>query len=501
MLGSLVLALAVAGSGAAPATFATPAPTAFLTYESGALVGVDWVERRADTLHTRSVLMQSHVADATIELRSDGTAARSSVWLRDAGSGPMGPISRSLGEGAVAWSDMIPSTIEDLVRRARLVGRESARIPIASLYREGREEAEVSRVDSTDWVLVVHGKRYLALTDPQGDLLSATLPDYGVTIERRAGFAFERYPLWAPDAAPPDGAYRAEDVSIHAPEGHVLAGTLTIPPGRGPFPAAVLITGLSPNDRNEGRPPWMALRDLADAYTRRGIVVLRVDDRGVGASTGDRASSTTFDEATDVETEVAWLRSQARVDRRRVALVGYSEGGLIAPMVAAGDSSIAAIVTLAGPGVPGPEVARYQIEAAVDRDSSVAPADRETAVRKLLADTLTVRERSYLSIDPMEYARRTRCPALIVQGGNDLHVPVRSAERLAWAMRAGGNRDVSVRIVPGVSHSLLQDPGGLNSGWVYLPGFLTAPEILRSTADWLADHLASPPHPPRARRR
>jgi uncharacterized protein len=272
----------------------------------------------------------------------------------------------------------------------------------------------------------------------------------------------------------------------------VLAGTLTTPPGRGPFPAAVLITGLSANNRNEGQPPWMPLRDLADALTRAGIAVLRVDDRGVEASTGDRASSTTFDEATDVRTEVAWLRGQPQIDPGRIGLVGYSEGGLIAPMVAAEDSTLAAIVTLAGPGVSGPEVARYQIEAAVVRDPSIAAADREAAIQKQLADTLTVRERSYLSIDPLAYARRTRCPALILQGANDLHVPVRSAERLAWAMRAAGNRDVTVRLFPGVSHSLLYDPIGLGSGWVFLPGFLVCPELSRTAVDWLAVRLAVP---------
>jgi fermentation-respiration switch protein FrsA (DUF1100 family) len=138
-------------------------------------------------------------------------------------------------------------------------------------------------------------------------------------------------------------------------------------------------------------------------------------------------------------------------------------------------------------------VARYQIEAAVVGDTTIAPADREKAIARALNDTLTVREKSYLGIDPFAYARRTRCPALILQGATDQHVPLRSAERLAWAMRASGNRDVTVRIVPGISHSLLPDPVGLSSGWVYLPGFLTSPEVLRTAGDWLAGHLVASP--------
>jgi pimeloyl-ACP methyl ester carboxylesterase len=234
----------------------------------------------------------------------------------------------------------------------------------------------------------------------------------------------------------------------------------------------------------------MPLRDLADAFTRRGIAVLRVDDRGVEASTGDRASSTTLDEADDVRTEILWLRKHSQVRGQRIALVGYSEGGLVATIVASSDPSIAAIVSLAGPGVPGPEVARYQISAAVTRDTTIAVASREAEIERQLADSLTVRERSYLQLDPLAYARRAHCPALILQGANDLHVPLRSAERLAWAMRNGGNKDVTVRIFPGVSHSLLPDMSGLNSRWVYLPGFMTSPEMLRTAAEWLAARLS-----------
>lgn len=487
----MIQPLLLAASLAATPASMPPSASAFLTFESGVLAGVNWVDRTGTRLHSRSVLTQSCVIDATIDLREDQSESRSTTVLAYAGSEPMEPVERTAGDGTIFWSDMSPSSIEQAVLRARVLNRPSATLEATSLFRTSHDEVRVTRVDSTDWVVTCHNKRYEVLTDAAGRMLSATLPEYGVTIERREGFGPDRYPLWPPDGAPPDSAYRAGDVTIRAPEGHTLAGTLTTPRGRGPFPAAVLITGLSPSNRDGGQPPWMPLRDIADALTRRGIAVLRVDDRGVGSSTGDRATSTTFDEANDVETEAAWLRARPGIDHRRIALVGYSEGGLIAPMVAARDASIAAIVTLAGPGVPGPEVARYQIEAAVVRDSSIAASDREAEIRKQLADTLTVRERSYLSIEPMQYAKRTRCPALILQGGTDLHVPLRSPERLAWAMRSGGNSDVTVRVVPGVSHSLLNDPLGLNSGWVYLPGFVTSPVVLDAAGDWLAAHLGA----------
>ena len=97
---------------------------------------------------------------------------------------------------------------------------------------------------------------------------------------------------------------------------------------------------------------------------------------------------------------------------------------------------------------------------------------------------LSAYESSFLAIDPIQYDREVRCPALIIQGGADATVPVRSAERIASAMRAAGNLDVTVRIFPGVSHSLLPDPNGLGSGWASLPSFLTAPEVLDEVTRW-----------------
>jgi len=503
---ALVLAMA-ATAHPGPTASVSRGPDAFLTFEKGELVAVDWIERTGSRLHTRSILTQSMVIDATIELRGDETAVRDSVVVTVPGREPGNVTRRELGEGAIYWSDMIPSSVEQAVRRARVLGGDSVRVTAANLYRDTRGDVEVDRVDATDWVVRYNHKRYEVLTDENGAMLSATLPEFGVTIERRRDFRPEQYPLWPPYAAPPDGAYRAREVRIPAPQGHALAGTLTTPPGRGPFPAAVLITGLSPHNRNNGDPPWMPLRDIADALSRRGIAVLRVDDRGVGESTGDHGPSTTFDEANDVRTEISYLRSLPGIDGRRIALAGYSEGGLIAPMVAARDSALAAIVTLAGPGVPGLEVGRYQVEAAVDADPSIPVARRGAEIAKQLTEGLTPREQTYLTIDPLPYAREVRCPALIIQGGADLHVPLRSAERLAAAMRAGGNRDVTVRIFPGVSHSLLPDPNGLNSGWPSLPGFLTSPDLLRVMAEWMEArlsavpaakgyHLRLPPRPP-----
>src|SRR5262249_10927087 len=122
----------------------------------------------------------------------------------------------------------------------------------------------------------------------------------------------------------------------------------------GPFPAAALITGSGPQDRDEsllGHKPFLV---LADHLTRKGIAVLRYDDRGVGKSTGKFATSTSKDFAEDAAGAVAYLRDRKEVSR--VGLIGHSEGGLIAPLVAAGSKDVGFIVLLAGPGMPGDEI-------------------------------------------------------------------------------------------------------------------------------------------------
>ena len=452
---------------------------AFLTFEQGRLAAVDWVDRTANRMHTRVVETQSRIIDVMIDLRPDETAAHSSAVISTSGEkGEPMKAAHDLGEGAIYWSPRIPSSIEQAIARARILDKPLSKFPGASLFSDSRPELTVERVDPSDWVV---------LTNAHGCMLSATMPDYGVVIERRASYSENNYLPWPPYSAPPDKAYSAQEVSIRAPQGHVLAGTFTVPAHRDSIAAAVLITGLSPHERNNGDAPWMPFRDIADALTRAGIAVLRVDDRGVGKSTGDNAKFTSFDKADDVRTEVEWLRAQPGIDPKRIMLVGYSEGGLIAPMVAAKDPSIAGLITLAGPGVPGMEVARYQVEQPILKGPRIPDADRDKEFAKQLEDALkdlSAHESSFLTIDPIQYDRQVRCPVLIIQGGADATIPVRSAQRIASAMRVGGNSDVTVRIYPGVSHALLPDPGGLSTGWAALPAFLTTPDLLDELTRW-----------------
>src|SRR5213080_4351562 len=157
--------------------------------------------------------------------------------------------------------------------------------------------------------------------------------------------------------------YREEQVTFANPKAQIsLAGTLTLPSGQGPFPAAILIAGSGPHDRDEnvaGHRPFLV---LADHLTRKGIAVLRYDKRGIGKSTGNYDQATTEDFASDATAALDYLKSRKEINSRKIGLIGHSEGGLIAPMIASHSGDVAWIVLLAGPGLKGEDNLLLQSE-------------------------------------------------------------------------------------------------------------------------------------------
>ncbi|MFT4253758.1 MAG: alpha/beta fold hydrolase [Caulobacter sp.] len=337
-------------------------------------------------------------------------------------------------------------------------------------------------------------------------------------------------PAKRPQTPRPPFPYRAEEVSyVNPASGLKLAGTLTLPQGEGPFPAAVLITGSGAQDRDETIYEHKPFLVLADALTRRGVAVLRVDDRGVGGSeAGDLRTATSADFATDVAAGVAFLRARKDIDAGRVGLIGHSEGGVIAPMVAAEDPKIAFLVLMAGTGLPGGEVLKTQA-----RDLALAngvPAAKAEEQARLVADANAVvlgeadpgkvrprvvalfTERgapqsmaelqgrlfssawykAFLTLDPAVYLRRVRAPVLALNGEKDLQVS--AAENLP-AIRAAlaGDRDVTVLALPGLNH-LFQTAGtGSPLEYVEIEETIT-PSALATIVDWTVARAAKAPH-------
>lgn len=297
-------------------------------------------------------------------------------------------------------------------------------------------------------------------------------------------------------SAPPGAPYRAIEVTVPTPAGHTLAGTLTLPAGAGTghrVAALVSITGSGPQDRDEALrmlPGYALFREIADTLARRGVALLRLDDRGVGGSGGNSATATTEDFADDTRAALAWLRTRPEVDPGRLGLIGHSEGGAVAPMVAATDASLRGIVLLAGLGRPARRVFESQQHYAVEHDSTIPAAARDSAFRARMAlvDSLGNAQpwmRFILRYDPLATARRVRTPVLLINGATDQQVTPDQQPELAAAFRAAGNRDVTEVLVPDANHLLVADPVGSPFGYSKLPSARVLPVVLGRIVDWV----------------
>jgi dienelactone hydrolase len=311
-------------------------------------------------------------------------------------------------------------------------------------------------------------------------------------------------------AAPPAAPFTAEEVTVEA-KGFTLAGTLLIPKtGKPPFPVAVTITGSGQQTRDEylplpGLEKYRPFRQIAEALASRGIAVLRVDDRGVGQSKGRETLnvSTSANFADDVRAQVDYLRERHEIDPNRIALIGHSEGGMIAPMVAATDPRIAAIVLMAGTSKRGDAIIAYQVDQGIDGDSSLteeakakARAEQQEAMRKAIAGDSSAPEamrsawmRYFLTYDPLPTIRKVRQPILILQGEFDRQVTADQAEMLASAAREAGNKNVTVKVFPRLNHLFLPAKTGAVTEYSSLGTNTISDDVMKQLADWLAAKL------------
>jgi len=304
--------------------------------------------------------------------------------------------------------------------------------------------------------------------------------------------------------------YLEEEVTVtnSAPKKPInLAGTLTLPKTGGPFPAVVLITGSGAQNRNEELMNHRPFLVLADHLTRKGIAVLRMDDRGVGGSKGGSADDTSKDFAGDILAAVEHLRKDKRIDPKKVGLIGHSEGGLIAPIVAAENpDSVAFIVLLAGPALKGKDILFLQgakilmaggmsandakenravqerlfeimekesdpkkieerlnaeMEASVKKVSGALKKSYENeAARKMQARMLNNGwMKFFLTYDPLPTLMKVKCPTLALWGEKDLQVPpMENVEALKKAVPDWEKRNMTLTVMPGLNH-LFQTAG------------------------------------------
>jgi hypothetical protein len=327
-----------------------------------------------------------------------------------------------------------------------------------------------------------------------------------------------------PQTPRPPFPYQSADITFkNEKAGVTLAGTFTLPADKSPFPAVVLLTGSGPEDRNETIEGHQLFAVLADYLTRQGIAVLRFDDRGVGQSGGTLAGTSSADYTTDAQAALAWLRAQPGIRKNQVGLVGHSQGGTAAVGAAIEPGGPDFLVLLASPAIPGDEMivqqslamARLQITDAAQLADIEQKQRAMTRIIQQTADNAQTRAkllalynpgndprisaqlepqfasmvspdyRGILADRPAQTLAQVHCPVLALGGSKDVQVPAaRNLAATAAALKAGSNRDVTVKELPGLNHLFQTAPTGATSEYGTIEETF-APAALQLIGDWL----------------
>ncbi|RPD46422.1 alpha/beta fold hydrolase [Hymenobacter sediminis] len=330
-----------------------------------------------------------------------------------------------------------------------------------------------------------------------------------------------------PRLAPP---YREEEIKFLNTQANIaLAGTLTTPAGPGPFPAVVLLSDNGPQNRDVDQQDYRMFGALADHLTRRGIAVLRFDDRGVGKSQGNHFTATTADLVGDAQAAMVYLRAKPLIDQRYIGLVGHGEGGNVALLAAAEQqpATPAFVVSLSGYGVPGRDVIMRQqmeimrligsnpaqVKAALELHKEMVEIIRQTPndnqARGKVAATLRFNNtdldphmararavqltspwsRYFLDFDPTRSLPAVKCPVLLLGGGNDLQVD--PAQNMAPLKKALRNASVRSQKLAGVNHWYQPEM----KEWPLVNGEqqpVFSPKALTAIREWIFDNTERP---------
>jgi pimeloyl-ACP methyl ester carboxylesterase len=410
----------------------------------------------------------------------------------------------------------IKNTADGLTATLDSLDQGASGLPISSVTRDGASlKIEAKKISGTYEGKIAPDLSSIDGTWSQGKPLPLLLKK--VTEKEQAEMAPKR-----PQVPVKPYPYHEEDVTYENKVQNVtLAATLTIPQGKGPFPAVVLITGSGPQDRDEslmGHKPFLI---LSDYLTRHGIAVLRADDRGVGKSTGVFSNATTADFATDTEAGITYLKTRPEVDPHKIGLIGHSEGGVIAPMIAARNKDVAYIVMMAGTGVPGDEVIVGQTEAielasgAKPEEAAKAAAARremnrlvetekdEAVLKQKLRDVMAGDApagqeelgisqvtspwfRYFLTYDPATALRKVTCPVLVLNGSLDKQVlPDQNLPAIRKALEEAGNKHFEIDELPGLNHLFQTAKTGSPMEYAQIEETMS-PVALDKMATWIA---------------
>lgn len=358
----------------------------------------------------------------------------------------------------------------------------------------------------------------------------------GRSYEANLGKQTAKFILNRPQEPQPPYPYLEEEVVIeNIEEGFNLGGTLTIPEGLGPFPAVILVTGSGSQNRDEeifGHKPFKL---IADHLTKQGIAVLRYDDRGVGSSGGNFVGSTSKDNAGDARAAIEFLLQHKEIDQSKVGVIGHSEGGMIAFMLAAEYGDIAFIVSLAGPGVDGKTILLEQgdyirrlsgVEDSILEDNGIVldkvyeiminndtheewrnevsefasfyyaengtynysqeeiEQNKQNLLNSIPAQAYAWM-RYFVMFDPSASLNSIQCPVLALNGEKDCQVlAARNINAIQAKLHSAGNQDVTTMVLPGLNHLFQNCETGLPSEYGQIEETFD-PKTMDIISDWV----------------
>ncbi|UOB16459.1 alpha/beta hydrolase family protein [Abyssalbus ytuae] len=350
--------------------------------------------------------------------------------------------------------------------------------------------------------------------------------------------AIEKEVLNRPQEPTKPYPYYSEDITFQNLKDNIsLSGTLTLPKKEGNFPVVILISGSGPQNRDEelfGHKPFLV---ISDYLTKNEIGVLRYDDRGVGQSTGDFKNATTANFATDAESAITYLKTRKEINKKKIGLIGHSEGGIIASIVASKSKDISFIVLLAGTGIKGDKVLLLQQEL-ISKAKGIAQNDikksletnaklfeiidksndnqkLKTDLSNLIDETLksdtnaqipngfTKKEfilmqvnqlstpwlQYFIKFNPGKVLEKVKCPVLAVSGEKDLQVPPKeNLTAISDALKKGGNKKVTTKVFPNLNHLFQESETGLPSEYATIEQTVS-PDLLTEITTWILNQV------------
>ena len=349
--------------------------------------------------------------------------------------------------------------------------------------------------------------------------------------------SFSKNKLRRPQEPKKPYPYYEEEVLIDNPDlpGITLSATLTLPRKEGVFPAVILVSGSGPQNRDSEIFGHKLFLVISDYLTRHGIAVLRYDDRGTAASTGIHDTCSTYDFSMDAEAAFKYLQGRKEINHKKTGFIGHSEGGMIAPLVAARNHDVAYCILLAAPGVKGDSLLFLQskvltkgmkdeetkkalhnrrqqdsiilhtpdfeqmkssltafFEKIFDEQtgSTATPAEKEKFVKQGIQITTAKFYQYFVKYDPAPVLSQVRCPVLALNGDNDTQVTAdKNLNSIQTLLHKAGNRNVTIKKLPKLNHLFQTSQTGSVSEYVQIEETFS-PKVLKIMLTWLKKHTS-----------